>query len=315
MQGIKIIFAGLDSAGKTSFLNTLEEKYSTLINIKPTLGPDRREFNLFGFKVSTWDLGGQVNYRDKYLSEKDKYFIQVDALFYIFDVQDKKRLDLSLNYLRSILDIFKDLDEKPVIICCWHKFDKDISKKPEYLEIIDEYEKKVKDITDGLFSLKTFNTSIFDKWTLLKAFSQGVVGTSPKKEIIDYQLNEFAKKTFSSAVLLLDHNHLLIGSSTNKQDLLEICEAIIPHVSNAADKLSHYEINVEKLIVSLRVGTYYKSITQNKEMVGMFIPIKIADYSFSLFSLTKNPKTLKLMMKFGMKLASNLSDIITSFYF
>ena len=55
----KLVMAGLDFAGKTSILKILEGSYSDLDQIKPTLGSERTEWDILGFKIINWDLGGQ----------------------------------------------------------------------------------------------------------------------------------------------------------------------------------------------------------------------------------------------------------------
>ncbi|MBD3186094.1 hypothetical protein GF325_04620 [Candidatus Bathyarchaeota archaeon] len=315
MDNIKIVFAGLDSAGKTSFLNTMEEKYSTLMNIKPTLGADRRQFKIFGFTVSNWDLGGQKTYRDTYLDEKDRYFTNISTLFYIFDIQDESRADEAFLYFKLILEALEQFNEQPKIIFCWHKFDADLKKEKTCREQVARYEQRLSNLTGKRFFPVTFKTSIFDKWSLLKAFSEGIIGLSPKKAFINSQLKDFARRTFSSAVLLLDPNYLLIGSSTHDEALLEVCEAIVPYASEMASNLDRYDINTENIVVSLKPGDYYRDVLEGKELVSQFIPLNIDGTSFSLLSLTKNPRTLKLMLRHGGKLASNLKDLLKTLYF
>ena len=316
MQSLKIIFAGLDSAGKTSFLNTLEEKYSTLTKMTATLGPDRREFKIFGFTISNWDLGGQSVYRATYLQpdQKARYFASINTLFYIFDLQDASRDDEAFEYLKAIIDALIELEEKPNIVICWHKCDADIESKPETATRLQSLEKRLAE-TVVPFKVKTFKTTIFDKWTLLKAFSQGLINVSPKSVIIESQLKDFARKTFSSAVMLLDSNHLILGVHTSTPELLEVCEAIVPHVASTADRVQKYDISLANIVLSARPGKYYAEMLQGKDMVILFIPLKVGEYSFSLLSLTKNPKNLKLLLKHSEALASNMLDIVKSFYF
>ncbi|MBN2150618.1 MAG: hypothetical protein JW839_04130 [Candidatus Lokiarchaeota archaeon] len=313
-MAVKILFAGLDSAGKTSFLNAMEEKYSTLPNIRPTFGPDRREFSIFGFTISNWDLGGQKAYRNEYIQEKDRYFTSLNALFYVVDIQDERRDDEAFSYLKSIVDVLDEVKEDPSIVVCWHKCDKDIAARPETADRIAKMEARLAQVL-GQRKARTFKTSIFDKWTLLKAFSQGLISVSPKTMIIDSQLKEFARKTFSSAVMLLDSNHLLLGSHTTSPALREVCEAIVPHFAAASERVEQYDIDLLNLVLSLRAGKYYADLIQGKNMVVLFIPLKVGTLTFSVLSLTKNPKTLKLLLKHAPTLASNMEDTIKSFYF
>nr|MDO8118223.1 ADP-ribosylation factor-like protein [Candidatus Sigynarchaeota archaeon] len=313
MQSLKILFAGLDNAGKSSILNALEEKYSTLTKMTPTKGPDRREFNLFGFTISNWDLGGQKGYRDLYLQEKNRFFTQVNTLFYVIDVQDTTRDDEVFNYLKTILDTIRELNEKPGIVICFHKVDKDIETDPRFQERLQALEQRLNAIA-GDFKIKLFKTTIFEKWTLLKAFSQGVVAMSPKTILLESQLKEFARRTFSSAVMLVDSNLLTMGVHASRSEFIQICEAVVPHAAQASEKLMRYDINTDNIVVSVKPGSYYEEF-KGKDMVLMFVPLAVGKYMFSIISLTRNPKTLKLMLKNSEWLADNLIDIISSFYF
>ncbi len=55
----KILFTGLDGAGKTSIILALQREFSKIAVIEPTRGPHRTTFKLLGREVSEWDLGGQ----------------------------------------------------------------------------------------------------------------------------------------------------------------------------------------------------------------------------------------------------------------
>jgi GTP-binding protein EngB required for normal cell division len=312
---MKIIFAGLDGAGKTSFINSLEEKYSTLMKIKPTLGADRREFNLFGFTISNWDLGGQKSYRETYIADKDRYFTEINTLFYVFDFQDTSRDTEAFDYLTEIVQALEEMNEHPRIVILWHKFDKDIEEKPESQPRVETLEDKLANTIGDRFKFKTFKTSIFDKWSLLKAFSDGVVASSPKTLIIESQLRDFARKTFSSAVMLLDSNHLTLGSSTSSSELLDICEAVVSHAAFAEEKLTKYDIRTDSIVLTLAPGKYYAELLRDKEMVVLFVPLRVGDFSFSIVSLAKNPNTLKLLLMHAKDLATSLQDIIKTFYF
>jgi len=310
---IKLILAGLDFAGKTSFLNSLEEKYSALINIKPTLGADRREYKLSKFKIQTWDLGGQKMYRDQYFGDKRLFFDDTDVLFFLFDVQDKDRDKEAFDYLRRILDVFEKNEETPHLTVCWHKSDVDLLDRPEFLQRIKSLEEKLEKITNG-YRYKTFQTTIFEKWSVVKAFSEGVIRASPKKILIDTRLKDFAKRTFSSACMLLDGSYLVLGSNTNNEQLLEIIEAVVAQTGSAFSKLDRYDIHASNMIISLKPGEYYQEI-MGKEMLVLYVPVQVKDVTFSLLSLTKNPNTLKLMLKHSPELAEKISEILEHFYF
>jgi len=66
----KILFTGLDDAGKTSIILALQREFSKITNIEPTRGAQRRMFEFLGKTISEWDLGGQETYRISYLKSR-----------------------------------------------------------------------------------------------------------------------------------------------------------------------------------------------------------------------------------------------------
>ena len=108
---IKVIFAGLDRAGKTSFRLGVQGKFSEIIKALPTKGVERSEEKIFdeqSSQISIWDLGGQKKYREKYLEQSKVYLYNVDLLFYIIDIQDTKRIEVSLDLFKQIVETLKE---------------------------------------------------------------------------------------------------------------------------------------------------------------------------------------------------------------
>ena len=73
----KILFTGLDDAGKTSIILALQREFSKIAVIKPSRGAQRRIFEFLGKEISEWDLGGQISYRISYLKNPSKFFNSV----------------------------------------------------------------------------------------------------------------------------------------------------------------------------------------------------------------------------------------------
>jgi len=85
---LKILFLGLDNAGKTTILKKFAEE--DIQHITPTQG-----FNIKSVKTSNgvqlhvWDIGGQRAIRPYWKN----YFEQVEVLVYVIDSTDRKRLE------------------------------------------------------------------------------------------------------------------------------------------------------------------------------------------------------------------------------
>ncbi|EGC32132.1 hypothetical protein DICPUDRAFT_92653 [Dictyostelium purpureum] len=83
----RIIFCGLDFAGKSSLLYKM--KFDLITTIDPTIGFNVEKIHRNKKKYKIWDLGGQYNLRQlwKY------YFLNCNALVFVIDSSDRERID------------------------------------------------------------------------------------------------------------------------------------------------------------------------------------------------------------------------------
>ena len=126
---IKVLFTGLDKAGKSSFMYGVKRRYSEIIKSLPTKGVARSEEKIFEEQnsiINVWDLGGQKKYRDRYLEQSKIYLYNVDLMFFFIDIQDGERLEESLDLFRDIIKSLIELEEFPPIVTCLNKFDPDL---------------------------------------------------------------------------------------------------------------------------------------------------------------------------------------------
>ncbi len=292
---LKLIFAGLDDSGKTSFLLSVDRQYSKLIGLKPTTGANIKSIEALGATIFLWDLGGQFKYRKRYIDKAEIYMYEADLLFYFIDIRNKSRFDESIEYLQNLQGVLKKFDQNTPIVYILSKGDPDILNTGEIKENIESIKNELVKLSPTE-TIEVFVTSIFQTFTILRAFSSGISKLSPNRELLTYNLKKFSLDTKTYLTLLLSIDGLVLADfySSEATNLTEIPKTEVINV---------FEVSAPQLATLFKIFAKFKALQQEEAIfkvansIILFKRIEIEENSMFLLFLTDDEKKKKIINK------------------
>jgi len=97
-RNAKIIFLGLDNAGKSTLLHMLKD--DKMMTLPPTLHPNCEELTMGGIQFKAFDMGGHETARILW----KQYYASVDGIVFIVDAADRTRYEEAREELSRIVE-------------------------------------------------------------------------------------------------------------------------------------------------------------------------------------------------------------------
>jgi GTPase SAR1 family protein len=276
-EASKLLFTGLDDAGKTSIILSLQREFSKIAVLSPTRGAQRRVFDFLGKEIAEWDLGGQISYRISYLKNPGKFFDGTEIAIYVIDIQNKPRIPEAISYFKDVVEQFKQLEIEPPIYVFLHKFDPALRRGApnEMQNLTIDLKEQVKKATEYK-ELFFYETSIYDFSSIIRAMSEIMLSLYPKSELIEKTIVEFAKKIDSEGVVVIDDNSLIIGSYYKNDETKHLLSASTPYFLTLSDSLQYtgvQENRYEDRMILQRFGKnfIFKQISLKKDSTPYYL--------------------------------------------
>jgi hypothetical protein len=220
---------------------------------------------------------------------------EADLLFYFIDVRNKSRFDESIEYLQNLKNVLKKFDQNTPIVYILSKGDPDILNTGEIKENIESIKNELVKLSPTE-TIEVFVTSIFQTFTILRAFSSGISKLSPNRELLTYNLKKFSLDTKTYLTLLLSIDGLVLADfySSEAMNLTEIPKTEVINV---------FEVSAPQLATLFKIFAKFKALQQEEAIfkvansIILFKRIEIEENSMFLLFLTDDEKKKKIINK------------------
>ncbi|MHA1619967.1 MAG: ADP-ribosylation factor-like protein [Promethearchaeota archaeon] len=303
---IKILFTGLENTGKTSFLLTIKRNFSELPSLLPTTEPTKDTLNFLGTTILKWDIPGNKELRNVILTKSETFIFDTDVLYYFIDIQNP-RIAESVEFLKNIVQVLGEHEQKIPFIFIITKFDEDITQREQIQHNLAIIKVNIIPIVQD-HPYKFFHTSIFSIYSVLNAFSYGLRQLSPNRELLEHLLKDFITKNKILTGLLMNENGLVIASvqrplmtKTNILPINQVFEIAAPQFTTIAHQFSQLSPKAERNSVKYQFS--------DEDFVYLR---KFTVHEFTFFGLfySKSSKTDKILVEKFEKFKNRIENLL-----
>ncbi|MFX1457129.1 MAG: ADP-ribosylation factor-like protein [Promethearchaeota archaeon] len=127
----KILVLGLEKSGKTSIILHFIGKInlSDFSSLNNTKNPNIFNLEKDNIKFSIWDFKGEEADRNEFLKNFNNYITDTEEIFFVIDIQDVKKFDLTLTFLQKIIEKLNELNFRIEFTIFLHKYDNDLFER------------------------------------------------------------------------------------------------------------------------------------------------------------------------------------------
>jgi Ras-related GTP-binding protein A/B len=213
---------GLAESGKTTIIKVVAEGFvpQKKAEYNATIDYKRKSYNMFGKKISLFDLGGQKSFLDRFVGDLAEFiFTNVATMIYVFDIVNMSNISQAKYYYDLGLKTLKKYSPDANITLLLHKVDLiDQNQKDGFIDSIKDYLEL--DDTYPIYETTIHNKTIFDAMEVI------INELSLDPQSIEGTVQNFEKqyKDYVEEILLVDGRDNTIVSTV--EDNLELKERL-----------------------------------------------------------------------------------------
>ncbi len=187
---IKIVFFGLDQAGKTSIISYIKKKEPLTVlkehlpKTRPTVGVDFQRVQFQEIPIILTELGGQKAIRDSYMPTITNYFKDTNVAVFVIDSNAPDRFKEALEFFKAV---HQKLIEHDIIIpikIADHKADTGVMEASEVINEIIKIISQQMNISLVELMNSVFATSVLEPSTMASFFSNIIEENLPIRSYI-----------------------------------------------------------------------------------------------------------------------------------